>query len=153
MITDPAQATTGPTAAPPIETWDQRVRVFVSSTLEELAAERAAVRAAITQLHLTPVMFDLGARAHPPRELYLAYLQHSDVFIGVYGERYGWIAPGSTISGLEEEYLLAGDRPKLLYLRTPAAAREPRLTALIERMWASSGVSTCLLYTSPSPRD
>ncbi len=142
MITDPAQATTGPTAAPPIETWDQRVRVFVSSTLEELAAERAAVRAAITQLHLTPVMFDLGARAHPPRELYLAYLQHSDVFIGVYGERYGWIAPGSTISGLEEEYLLAGDRPKLLYLRTPAAAREPRLTALIERMWASSGVST-----------
>lgn len=142
MITDPAPITAEPARGPGIETWDQRVRVFVSSTLEELAAERAAVRAAITQLHLTPVMFDLGARAHPPRDLYLAYLERSDVFIGIYGERYGWIAPGNTISGLEEEYLLAGDRPKLLYLRTPAAAREPRLTELIERMWASSGVST-----------
>ena len=53
-----------------IRTPDQRVRVFVSSTLKELAAERIAVRAAITGLHLTPVMFELGARPHAPRELY-----------------------------------------------------------------------------------
>jgi len=41
--------------------------VFVSSTLEELAAERAAARAAIEQLRLAPVMFEGGARAHPPQ--------------------------------------------------------------------------------------
>jgi hypothetical protein len=45
-----------------IRTPDQRVRVFVSSTLGELAAERRAVTAAITQLRLTPVLFELGAR-------------------------------------------------------------------------------------------
>jgi len=39
-----------------IRTPDQRVRVFVSSTLGELAAERRAVTAAITQLRLTPVL-------------------------------------------------------------------------------------------------
>lgn len=127
---------------PSIATWDRRVRVFVSSTLEELAPERAAVREAVSGLHLTPVMFELGARAHPPRELYVSYLEQSDVFVGIYGERYGWIAPGSTISGLEDEYLLAADRPRLLYLRTPAPDRDPRLAALIERMWASSGAST-----------
>lgn len=37
----------------PISTPDRRVRVFVSSTLTELAAERAAARDAITGLHLT----------------------------------------------------------------------------------------------------
>jgi len=56
-----------------IRTPDQRVRVFVSSTLEELAAERQAVTAAITQLRLTPVLFELGARPYPPRDLYRAW--------------------------------------------------------------------------------
>jgi Domain of unknown function (DUF4062) len=45
-----------------IHTPDQWVRVFVSSTLSELAAERQAVRDAVTRLRLIPVMFDLGAR-------------------------------------------------------------------------------------------
>ena len=40
-----------------IRTPDQRLRVFVSSTLRELAAERSAARAAIERLMLTPVMF------------------------------------------------------------------------------------------------
>lgn len=37
------------------------VRVFISSTLEELAAERAAARRAIAQLHLVPVWYESGA--------------------------------------------------------------------------------------------
>jgi Domain of unknown function (DUF4062) len=64
-----------------IRTPDQRIRVFASSTLDELAPERAAARQAITQLRLIPVMFELGARPHPPRDLYRAYLAQSDVFV------------------------------------------------------------------------
>ena len=99
-----------------IRTPDQRVRVFVSSTLEELAEERAAVREAITRLRLVPVMFELGARPHPPREVYRSYLEQSDVFVGLYWQRYGWVAPDMTISGLEDEWRLAGgvgNRPEL----------------------------------------
>src|SRR5215471_11996320 len=77
-----------------IRTPDQRLRVFVSSTLQELAAERRAVQGAITQLHLLPVMFELGARPHPARKLYRAYLAQSQVFVGVYWQNYGWVAPG-----------------------------------------------------------
>src|SRR5262252_4686392 len=62
-----------------IRTPDQRIRVFVSSTLDELAPERAAAREAITQLRLTPVLFESGARPYPPRELYRAYLAQSDI--------------------------------------------------------------------------
>src|SRR5919199_164110 len=136
--------TTTTTAAPAalIAPHDRRVRVFVSSTLIELAAEREAAREAITEMRLTPVMFELGARPHPPRELYRSYLAQSDVFVGIYGERYGWVAPGSEVSGLEDEYLLSGDLPRLLYVKTPAPGREPRLTELIERIWAESGALT-----------
>ena len=112
----------------PIRTPDQRLRVFVSSTLQELEPERRAARAAIERLHLAPVMFELGARPHPPRELYRAYLEQSDVFVGVYWQQYGWVAPGEEISGLEDEYRLAPrDMPKLIYVkharRTRGAAR------------------------------
>src|SRR5512136_748243 len=117
-----------------IRTPDQRVRVFVSSTLQELADERAAVRDAILQLHLAPVMFELGARPHPPRDLYRAYLGQSHIFIGIYWQKYGWVAPGETISGLEDEYNLSGDKPKLIYIKSPAPDREPRLKELLERI-------------------
>src|SRR5215468_12389047 len=72
---DAARRSTGALPIPTlIRTPEQRVRVFVSSTLDELAPERAAAREAITQLRLTPVLFESGARPYPPRELYRAYL-------------------------------------------------------------------------------
>src|SRR5688500_2559067 len=103
---------------PVIRTPDQRLRVFVSSTLRELEPERRAVRTAIEGLRLAPVMFELGARPHPPRNLYRAYLDQSDVFVGIYWQQYGWVAPGEEVSGLEDEYRLAArDLPKLIYLK------------------------------------
>ncbi len=120
--------------AAPIRTPDQRLRVFVSSTLKELEPERRAARAAIERLRLAPVMFELGARPHPPRQLYRAYLEQSDVFVGVYWQEYGWTAPGEEISGLEDEYRLAPpEMPKLIYVKQPAD-REARLAELMARV-------------------
>src|SRR6201995_5037451 len=124
-----------------IRTPDQRLRVFVSSTLGELAAERRAVSRAIIALRLTPVLFELGARPHPPQELYRAYLEQSDVFIGLYWQRYGWIGPGRQAWGLEEEFDLARGLPQLLYIKTPAPDRDPRLTSLLARNRAEGAVS------------
>ena len=123
-----------------IRTPDQRLRVFVSSTLGELAAERRAVARAVSALRLTPVMFEAGARPHPPRELYQAYLAQSDVFIGFYWQRYGQVNPGIEVSGLEDEFLLSGTEglPRLLYVRTPAPDREPRLAELLARIGAEA---------------
>ena len=47
--------------------------------VEELAAERAAARRAIRRLHLVPVWYESGARPHPPRSMYRAYLEQSQV--------------------------------------------------------------------------
>jgi predicted ATPase len=119
---------------PTIRTPDQRLRIFVSSTLAELADERAAVAEAISSLRLTPVLFELGARPHPPRELYRAYLAQSDVFVGLYWQRYGWIGPDMEISGLEDELQLSDTLPRLLYLKKPAPQREARLTAMLDQL-------------------
>jgi predicted ATPase len=138
----------GPSPVASIRTPDQRLRVFVSSTLDELADERQAVRAAIEALRLSPVMFEMGARPHPPRELYRAYLEASDVFIGVYAGRYGWVAPGAEVSGIEDEYDRSRGKPRLLYLRR-GDQREERLARLIERVIAESA-SSFVFFDGPA---
>ena len=131
-----------------IRTPDQRLRVFVSSTLAELADERAAVARAVSSLRLTPVLFELGARPHPPRDLYRAYLAQSDVFIGLYWQRYGWVGPDMDISGLEDEFRLSDSMPRLLYVKTPAPAREPGLTAMIREL-QTEGTDSYRSFSTP----
>ena len=124
-----------------IRTPDQRLRVFVSSTLQELAAERQAVRDAVTRLRLMPVMFELGARPHPPRQLYRDYLAQSQVFVGVYWQSYGWVAPGEQVSGLEDEYLLSAGLPRLIYVKSPAPERDEQLAQMLARIRDEGDVS------------
>jgi Domain of unknown function (DUF4062) len=133
-----------------IRTPDQRVRVFVSSALQELAAERRAVQDAITGLRLVPVMFELGARPHPPRNVYRAYLAQSQVFVGIYWQSYGWVAPGERMSGLEDEYVLSAGMPRLIYVKSPAPEREPRLAEMLG-LGAARGARTRLRNTVPRP--
>lgn len=124
-----------------IRTPDQRLRVFISSTIEELKEERKALREAIEGLRLTPVFFEAGARPHPPRELYRAYLDQSDIFIGIYAKSYGWVAPDMTISGLEDEYRLCGSKPKLIYIKEIEDEREERLNTLLRDIRSSGAMS------------
>ena len=83
-------------------------------------------------------MFEVGARPHPPQELYRAYLAQSDVFVGLYWQRYGWVGPGMDISGLEDEFQLSRALPRLLYVKAPAPDREPRLTEMLARIEAEA---------------
>ena len=77
-------------------------------------------------------MFELGARPHPPQALYRAYLEQSHVFVGIYWESYGWVAPDAAVSGIEDEYLLSTGLPRLLYVKGPAPEREPGLNDLLD---------------------
>jgi predicted ATPase len=124
-----------------IRTPDRRLRVFVSSTMGELAEERRAVSRAISALRLTPVMFEVGARPYPPAEVYRAYLTQADVFIGVYWQRYGQPVPGLEVSGLEEEFDLSSGLPRLLYVKAPAPDRDPRLADLLDRIKGEASAS------------
>ena len=124
-----------------ILTPDQRLRVFVSSTLGELATEREAARRAIERLGLVPVMFEVGARPHPPQALYRAYLEQSHVFVGIYWQRYGWVGPDMDISGLEDEFRLSRAMPRLVYVKGPAPDREPGLARMLHELSDEAQVS------------
>ncbi len=130
-----------PSSSVQIRTPDQRLRVFISSTIGELAPERVAAREAIERLKLTPVLFELGARSHAAADVYRAYLDQSHIFVGIYAQSYGWVAPGATMSGLEEEYHLAGARPSLIYIKESSEPREPRLQALLDTIKKDNTVS------------
>jgi predicted ATPase/uncharacterized membrane protein YiaA len=120
-----------------IKTPDQRLRVFISSTIQELSIERKKVQEAVERLKLIPVFFESGARPYPPKDLYRAYLEQSDIFIGIYWKSYGWIAPDMEISGLEDEWRLSNDKPRLIYIKK-ADERDDRLKTLIKDIEASN---------------
>ena len=136
MLASPAA-----TPAAEIRTPDQRVRVFVSSTLQELADTRRAARDAVTALRLVPVMFEMGARPHPPRQVYRAYLAQSQIFVGIYWQSYGWVAPGRRYPDSTDEYRLSAGMPRLIYVKSPAPGRDSRLTELLARIKADDSVS------------
>ena len=72
----------------------ERLRIFVSSTIGECAEERAVVENAIESLNHAAVLFEqVGARPHPPQEAYRARLEAAHIFLGIYRESYGWVAP------------------------------------------------------------
>ena len=73
--------------------------------------------------------------------MYQQYLAQSDVFIGLYWQRYGQPAPGMRVSGLEEEFDLSGALPRLLYVKAPGGGRDPRLGDLLARIQDDASAS------------
>lgn len=101
------------------------LKVFVSSTAVDLRAHREAIREALMQLQMHPVMMedfnatDAGAVEKCQREVV-----DSDVFVGIYAYRYGFIPPNQHHSITEMEYDWAAERkiPRLLFMVDPAYA-------------------------------
>jgi hypothetical protein len=117
----------------------QRLRVFASSTLRELAGGAGSG----TSLRLVPVIFELETRPHPPRDVHRAYRGQSQAFVGIYWQSYGWVAPGERISGLEDEHWLSAGLPRLIYVKSPppARARELGPTEVPARIQDEGGLS------------
>jgi len=61
-------------------------------------------------------------------------LVRGDLYVGIYWQSYGWVAPDEQIFGLEDEYQLSAGLPRLIYVKSPAPEREPRLTELLARI-------------------
>lgn len=70
------------------------LRVFVSSTMTDLIPERSAIRQAIKDLELDPIMAeDLGSRDGTPRQITLSLVEESDLYVGLFWQRYGDLGP------------------------------------------------------------
>lgn len=95
-------------------------RVFLSSTYTDLVDHRKTVRAAIRQLGALDVsMEDFGAREERPAEECIRLVrQESDIFVGVYAHRYGYVPDGGGLSISEMEYKAASEAslPRFIYI-------------------------------------
>jgi hypothetical protein len=90
-----------------VRTWAGGRRVFVSSLITDMPAERAAVRGAIDTVGATAVMFeDLGGQDITAEQAYLAGVRSSDIYVGMWGPRYGVRMPDG-YSATHAEYLEA----------------------------------------------
>ena len=136
-----------------IRTPDQQLRVFVSSTLRELADERQAVRTAIERMRLAPVMFELGAHPHPPRELYRSYLAQTDIFVGIYADSYGWVGVrrGASQASRTSTTSRPASMPKLIYIKRDG--RDRRLEQLIDRIRSDDTAGILPVHDRPMLED
>ena len=95
-------------------------RVFLSSTFTDLADYRRTVQVAIRQLGAMDVsMENFGARdERPVDECIRLVRQESDLFVGIYAHKYGYVPDGADISISEMEYKAASEvsLPRFIYV-------------------------------------
>ena len=79
-------------------------RVFISSVMRDFGHVRSAAREAISSLRQQPVMAeDFGAQPVSSQTACLDGVRSSDIYVGIFGERYGYVAK-SGLSATEEEF-------------------------------------------------
>ncbi len=109
-----------PPPTPPLPS----IRVFISGTIRDLQAEREAVEQALQRLNLETLRAEtIGSQTISPYEASLTLAQQCDIYLGLYGGRYGTIVPGDGRSITEIEYQTARDqgKPILIYRKTGVA--------------------------------
>lgn len=111
----------------------EKHRVFLSSTFSDLTDHRAAVQKAIRQLGALDVSMEhFGARDERPVEECMRLVrEESDLFVGIYAHRYGYVPDGADISISEMEYQAASEAslPRFIYI---VDANQPWLPANID---------------------
>jgi hypothetical protein len=94
--------------------------VFVSSTFIDLKEHRVAVRDGIRRLGAIDIsMENLGAREQRPKQECLRLIREdSNIFVGIYAHRYGFIPDGDVVSITESEYDAAtlANLPRFIYI-------------------------------------
>jgi hypothetical protein len=84
------------------------IKCYVSSTFKDLERHRAAVNEAILKLgHVDIAMEHYVAGPERPIARCINDVRRCDLYIGLFGRRYGYIPPGSDLSITEQEYRTA----------------------------------------------
>ena len=119
-----------------------RYSIFISSVQKELATERRAVKDFITHdplLHrfISDVFLfeDIPAGDRKPDDIYLSEVEQKDIYLGVFGNEYGWKnKDGKSPTELEFEHATRTHRERLIFVKgNDDKAREPEMARLVAR--------------------
>jgi tetratricopeptide (TPR) repeat protein len=118
---------------------EERLRVFVSGTQDDLGPEREALAQALEGLGLEVIRAEAWRSSWAsPREVLREMVHVSDLYIGLYGRRYGYVLDPDGISATEFEFLEARQvgKPILVYVKglQEGERRDPQQEAFLERV-------------------
>ena len=126
--------------------------VFISSQIEVFSVERRKLVGLIDEkFRWRTFLFESTSRPYPPRAVYKAAIEQSQIFLGIYGTEYGWIDTenGMQISGIHDEWRIATEckMPRLAFVQETDRQRDPCLEQLIKEI-QEGGVCTTTFDTS-----
>jgi hypothetical protein len=103
------------------------MKVFISSTIEDLELYRAKAEGAVNRARCTPTLLKYwGPSGHPPLEECLPQVAQSDLLVVIVAYRYGWVPEDQPA---KERKSLRGSNAKrrCARVRTMMAQRRTRL--------------------------
>ena len=97
---------------------DKRYQVFVSSTFQDLQAERQEVMHALLELDCIPSGMELFPAANETQwELIKRVIDDCDYYLLILGGRYGSIGPGGlSYTEMEYDYAIASGKPTIAFI-------------------------------------
>ena len=101
--------------------------------MTDLQAERQVVEQAIAELRLEAVRAEtLGSQPVSSRQACLEMARQCDIYLGIYGTRYGWVPSGDEVSVTEMEFQEARKRGKdiLVYVKDVPEREEAQVEFL-----------------------
>jgi len=104
LVVDLRSAAAWPSASD-LRVWASTQRIFISSVMDGMKAERLAIAEAIRALGAEPVWFEaFGGRDADPEDAYLSAVASSTVYVGILGRHYGKIQKHLRLSATHAEY-------------------------------------------------
>lgn len=134
------------------------MKVFISSTYNDLIEYRAAaIRAVEGTSYQAAKMEVFGAQPDEPLQACLKEVEQSDLFIGIYALRYGFIPKGDDKSITEMEYIHAKKLGKQIFCFILDEENQPWLQKWVEEEPGKSKLkdfkqriaNTCDYFTTP----
>lgn len=110
-------------------------RIFISSVMRDFGPERAAAKEAVLRLRQVPVMAeDFGAQPISSQTACHEGVRTSEVYVGIFGTRYGYVAPSSGVAATEEEFNEARRRGLPILCFEQKGPKEPAQAAFLQRI-------------------
>lgn len=125
----------------------ERLRVFVSSRMQELAPERAAMKTALSELNIDGWVFEENAGARPQeiQQTYKEEIDSADLYIGLFWRDYG----DYTID--EFNYATERNKDRLIYEKRADidGQRDPKLQAFLDQIGKVETGLTARWFNTP----
>ena len=119
----------------------EKLRVFISSTMDDLQEERMAVADAISENIFWESVYaeSFTARSESPREVCLEEVRSSHIYIGIFKDRYGYIPSENNPQGCSAvvlEYYEAKKKaiPIFIFIDKNDSKRESELIEFIKKI-------------------